>query len=113
MAAGFEAQGPPPERDRRVGQHHEGRHAQEDETGGGRGAQGRREESEGYGENDPGHDAHIEAHGGEGKLDGRATGRCAQASPQLLTRSGTILNMTRLAGMARPPHRPARLGYFS
>ena len=58
-------------------------------------------------------DADIEAHGGEGKLDGRTAGRCAQASPQLLTRSGTILNMTRLEGMARPPHRPARLGYFS
>ena len=113
MAADLEAQGPPPERDGRIDQHHEGRDAQEEETRGRRGAQGRREEREGHGENDPGHDADIEAHGGEGKLDGRAAGGCAQASPQLLTRSGTILNMTRLAGMARPPHKPARLGYFS
>ena len=38
----FEAQGPPPEHDGRVDQHHEGRDAQEDETQGRRGAWPRR-----------------------------------------------------------------------
>jgi hypothetical protein len=37
----------------------------------------------------------------------------SQVRPQLLTRSGTILNMTRLGGMTRPPHSAERRGYLA
>ena len=61
-------------------------------------------------------------HGFESDADGDSTSTellgigldpGSQVRPQLLIRSGTILNMTRLAGMTRPPHSAERRGYLA